>query len=221
VIPKVLIIVDMQRDFMPIVESKSVPDHDRLCNDYTGCQPDCGYKTVEEMISPLPVPGGLDIVPNIVKEAYSGYDLVIATRDFHPGNHSSFKELGGPWPMHCVAGSEGAQILPEIDMVSDIIISKGTNPDENGYSGFGSVKYKTVLAPILHSLQKSGEPGAEVSICGVATDYCVKATALDCGAMGWSTTVLLDCIAGVEDETTEDALILMDSSPDITLKPRD
>jgi nicotinamidase/pyrazinamidase len=183
---KVLIIVDMQKDFMPPM----------LWNE-------------QEETGALPVPGGLDIVPNIVKEAYSGYDLVIATRDFHPGNHYSFKELGGIWPMHCVAGSEGAQLLPAIDMVADIIISKGMAPDENGYSGFGSVKHKTRLSPILSSLQEPGEPAADVTVVGVATDYCVLHTACDAKAMGWPTTVLLDCVAGVAEETTEDALITM------------
>lgn len=194
---KILIIVDMQKDFMPEM-----------------------LWTEEARTGALPVPDGLKIVPNIVKEAFSGYDKVIATRDFHPGNHSSFKELGGPWPMHCVAGSEGAQILPEIDMVADVILSKGQAADEDGYSGFGSVEYDTGLAAILQDLQKPGEEAPEVVVVGVATDYCVFHTACDASAMGWPTTVLLDCVAGVAEETTDDALLVMHEAG-ITLKRRD
>lgn len=194
---KVLIIVDMQKDFMPTM-----------------------LWTEQENTGALPVPGGLAIVPNIVKEAFSGYDKVIATRDFHPGNHSSFKELGGEWPMHCVAGSEGAQILTQIDMVADVILSKGQAVDEDGYSGFGSIKYNTGLSAILNDLQEHGEEPPEVVIVGVATDYCVRATALDAAAMGWKTTVLLDCVAGVAQRTTEEAILTM-NDVGVTLRNRD
>lgn len=160
----------------------------------------------------LPIEGGLDIVPNIVKEAYSGYDLVIATRDFHPPTHTSFKELDGDWPMHCVAGSEGAQILPEIDMIADVIISKGTDPEKEAYSGFDG----TYLHDILLGLK---DP-IEVVIVGVATDYCVHATAMDSKKCGFNTTVLLDCIAGVDKDTSDDALINLNEAG-ITLRTRD
>jgi nicotinamidase/pyrazinamidase len=172
---KALIIVDMQKDFMPSM-----------------------LWSEQEREGALPVKGGLKIVPNIVKEAYSGYDLVVATRDFHPGNHCSFKELGGEWPMHCVAGSEGAQLLPEIDMVADLIVSKGTDPNKEAYSGFDGTR-------LAHALARFNE----VTVVGVATDYCVINTAMDAINEGFKTTVLLDCIAGVSPDTSDDALIVM------------
>lgn len=196
---KVLVIVDMQKDFMPTM----------LWDE-------------QERTGALPVADGLKIVPNIVKEAYRDYDYVVATRDFHPGNHSSFKELGGTWPMHCVAGSEGAQLLPEIDAVADIILSKGTNPARDGYSGFNSTPLAEILVHHIRdagSLGRVGDPFPEVVIVGVATDYCVKATALDAAAMGFETTVLIDCVAGVDEDTELDALLLMGSAG-ITLRPR-
>jgi nicotinamidase/pyrazinamidase len=184
---KALIIVDMQKDFMPRM-----------------------LWSEEEKEGTLAVKDGLKIVPNIVKEAYSDYDLVVATRDFHPGNHMSFKELGGEWPMHCVAGSEGAQLLPEIDMVADVIFSKGTDPEREAYSGFDG----TFLGGYLTGLGVD-----EVVVVGVATDYCVSSTALDAQKLGFKTTVLLDCIAGVQQDTSDDALIVM-SEEGIELRQR-
>lgn len=165
----------------------------------------------------LPVANGLQIVPNIVKEAFSAqYDLIVATRDFHPGNHCSFKELGGDWPMHCVAGSEGAQLLNEIDMVADIIISKGTDASQEAYSGFQTPTES--LGDMLLHLNDLEIP--EVVICGVATEYCVKATALDSLYWGFPTTVLLDCVAGVIEDDAIDALLEMDEAG-ITLRQRE
>jgi nicotinamidase/pyrazinamidase len=195
---RVLLIVDMQKDFMPVKAWSS------------------GRGGRDPIPGALPVADGANIIPNIVKEAFSGYDLVIATRDFHPGNHFSFKELGGEWPMHCVAGSEGADIVREIDMVSDVIVSKGTNLNTDGYSGFDN----TPLSQIISGLQKPGEPVPEVVVTGVAIDYCVFQTACDAKAMGYTTTVLLDCVAGVAEETTDDALLTMHAAG-ITLQNRD
>lgn len=192
---KVLLIVDMQKDFMT---PTTVTD--------------------EEYDPALPVPRSRSIIPNIVKEAFSGYDLVIATRDFHPGNHMSFKELGGEWPMHCVAGSEGAQILSEIDMVADIIISKGTDPAKEAYSGF-ETEHQT-LAEIISGLQEWGGPPADVVVCGVATEYCVLHTAYGAFARGFPTTVLVDCVAGVNEDGANDALIDM-SEAGIVVRTRD
>jgi nicotinamidase/pyrazinamidase len=172
--PKTLIIVDMQNDF------------------------------IDPLTAPLYVEGGEKIVDNIVKEAYSGYDLVVATRDFHPGNHCSFKELGGPWPMHCVAGSTGAYLDHRIDMVADLIVSKGTKANQEAYSGFQGTLLESILCTAPTIVEET-----EVVICGVATEYCVEATAMDAKKIGFKTTVLLDCIAGVDQYESEDALIAM------------
>ena len=190
---KVLIIVDMQNDFMPG--------------------------------GALPVAKGFDIVPNIVKEAHSGYDLIVATRDYHPQTHMSFKEIldekdqsRGIWPMHCIRGTRGAQLLDQIDMVADIIISKGTDAEKEAYSGFDTKNQE--LATIISSLQERGHPPAEVTVVGVATEYCVKATAYGSYARGYPTTVLVDCIAAVDEDDGVDTLLEM-AQYDITLRPRE
>jgi nicotinamidase/pyrazinamidase len=123
----------------------------------------------------------------------------------------SFKELGGEWPMHCVAGSEGAQLLPEIDMVADVIVSKGTDSNP---------RKPTQASTALFSITSLGIAILNRRYCvGVATDYCVEATAIDAVKIGYKTTVLLDCIAGVSQDTSDDALIVM-SEEGIKLRSR-
>lgn len=201
---KVLLIVDMQKDFMdsePRVVNKAVYPEPELL--------------IEEYRPALPVPGALDIVPNIVREAFSGYDLIVATRDWHPQTHISFQEVGGDWPMHCIAGTEGAALLPEIDMVADVIVSKGTNPNAEAYSGFSGTPLEAIIKTAPQITEET-----DVTICGVATEYCVEATALDSMEIGFKTTVLLDCIAGVSEADSEDTLILLDEKG-VTLRTRE
>lgn len=120
----------------------------------------------------------------------------MATRDWHPPNHISFKERGGPWPPHCVQNTPGAEFV--VDLPEDaIIISKATEPDKEAYSGFEG----TNLAEILR------ENGVEkVYICGVATEYCVKATALDAVRHGFETYLLSDAVKGINPEDEKKAL---------------
>jgi nicotinamidase/pyrazinamidase len=109
------------------------------------------------------------------------FDLVIATRDWHPRDHSSFAAQGGPWPEHCVAGTAGAQLHPALDTDRvDVIVDKGTDPGTEGYSGFDG----TDLAAFL---RRRGID--RVTVAGLATDYCVRATALDALAEGFEVTV--------------------------------
>ena len=86
----------------------------------------------------LAVPGGDEIAGAINALAGSGdYALVVATRDWHPPDHGSFAEQGGPWPVHCVAGTPGAELHPALDESHvDVVIDKGTDPGTEGYSGF-------------------------------------------------------------------------------------
>ncbi len=117
---------------------------------------------------------------------------VYATRDWHPPDHSSFAEQGegGPWPVHCVAGTHGAAFDPRLDLEHvDAVIDKGTERTTDGYSGFAA----TTLADDLraHGVRR-------VFICGLATDYCVKATALDARDAGFEAVVLEDAAAPVE-----------------------
>ena len=157
-----LIVVDMQNDFMPG--------------------------------GALPVPEGDSIVPRLNEyiELFEGRALpVFFTRDWHPENHISFKGHGGIWPPHCVQNTEGAMFHKDMRMPLDnkFIISKGTSPDFDAYSGFQG----TVLDSLLR------ERGVtRVFVGGVATDYCVKNTVLGALNLGYSAILLLDGIKGVD-----------------------
>jgi nicotinamidase/pyrazinamidase len=141
----------------------------------------------------LEVPDGDAIAERINALAASGdYDLVVATRDWHPPDHGSFAEQGGPWPAHCVQGSEGAALHPALERGRvDVVVDKGQDPDTEGYSGFEA----TNLAELLR------ERGiGELTIVGLATDYCVKNTALDALRNGFQVTVDSTAVRGVEVE---------------------
>jgi len=117
---------------------------------------------------------------------------VYATRDWHPEDHSSYAQQGGPWPVHCVAGTHGAAFDDRLDLAHvDEVIDKGTARETDGYSGFAA----TVLDRDLreHGVRR-------VFVCGLATDYCVKATALDARAAGFDVVVLEDAAAAVNVE---------------------
>jgi nicotinamidase/pyrazinamidase len=118
------------------------------------------------------------------------FDLVVATRDWHPPDHGSFAERGGPWPVHCVQGTEGAELHPSLDRSRvDVIVDKGTDPDTEGYSGFQD----TTLGDLLR------ERGIDrVTVAGLATDYCVKNTALDALREGLEVTVDSHAVRGVD-----------------------
>jgi nicotinamidase/pyrazinamidase len=130
--------------------------------------------------------------------AAGGFDLVVATRDWHPADHGSFAEQGGPWPAHCVAGTAGAQLHRSLDAGAvDVVVDKGLDPATEGYSAFDG----TSLAELLR------ERGIEaVTIAGLATDYCVRATALDALAEGVAVTVDTAGSRGIDPETTARAL---------------
>jgi nicotinamidase/pyrazinamidase len=139
----------------------------------------------------LAVPGGDEIAERINALARSGdYALVVATRDWHPPEHGSFAAQGGPWPEHCVADTDGAQLHPALDAAAiDVIVDKGQDPATEGYSGFDG----TELAPLLR------EHGiGELTIVGLATDYCVKQTALEGLREGFAVTVDSTAVRGVE-----------------------
>jgi len=141
----------------------------------------------------LSVPAGDEIAGAINAHAASGdYDLVLATRDWHPRDHGSFAAQGGPWPPHCVQGTPGAELHPALDAQAiDAIVDKGQDPGTDGYSGFEA----TGLAERLR------ERGVEeVTIVGLATDYCVKNTALDALREGFAVRVDPGAVRGVEVE---------------------
>jgi nicotinamidase/pyrazinamidase len=118
------------------------------------------------------------------------FELVVATRDWHPSDHGSFEEQGGPWPVHCVQGTEGAELHPGLDRSKvDVVVDKGQNPDTEGYSGFDETNLDTLLR----------ERGIDkLTIVGLATDYCVKNTALDALSNGFEVAVEREAVRGVD-----------------------
>ena len=157
-----LIIVDFQRDFTP-------PD------------------------GALAVSGGDEISTRLNELAGDPrYGTVLATRDWHPADHHSFEESGGPWPVHCVEDTEGAQLHPALrtDQI-DAIIDKGQSPESEGYSAFESDELR-------HLLLEQGVTA--VTVVGLATDYCVLNTARDALREGLIVTVDTSATRAVDRE---------------------
>lgn len=149
----------------------------------------------------LSVAGGDAIVPYVnaqIAAALDGGALVTYTCDWHPPSTPHFAKDGGPWPVHCVAGTWGAALHPALTPDAGPSIRKGAN-GEDGYSGFtmrdpGSGDLvPTELVSILRARDIR-----RVVVCGLATDYCVRATALDAVVLGYPTSVLVDGIRAVD-----------------------
>lgn len=158
----------------------------------------------------LPVPDGDQIVP-LVNQLQRCFDLIVATQDWHPTDHGSFAanhtnrqpgELidlhGLPqilWPTHCVQGTTGAEFVPDLQRDRwDRVFVKGTSPHIDSYSGFydNARRQATGLGDYL---QQKGVD--QVYVAGLATDYCVKFTALDALDLGFKTHVIEDACRGV------------------------
>jgi nicotinamidase/pyrazinamidase len=150
----------------------------------------------------LSVAGGADVIPVINREvalARANGGLVVCTQDWHPEHTPHFAKDGGIWPDHCVRDTWGAELHPALEAPTDTpVVRKGAN-GEDGYSGFtmrdpqSGETIPTELDPLLR------EAGiTEVVVTGLATDYCVKATALDAVRLGYGTTLLTDAIAAVD-----------------------
>ena len=148
----------------------------------------------------LYVAGGERIVAAVNREierARAAGAMVVYTQDWHPERTPHFERDGGIWPVHCVRDSWGAAFHPELDVVGEVV-RKGAE-GEDGYSGFtvrdprGGARSSTRLEALLRDGGVS-----HVVVVGLATDYCVKETALDAARLGFATVVLQDAIAGVE-----------------------
>ncbi len=165
-----LIVVDMQNDFMPG--------------------------------GALPVPKSDTIIPAVnryIKLFLEASRPIYFTRDYHPKDHISFKEYGGLWPAHCVAGSKGAELAEALLLPQDnrFIISKGTSKEFDAYSGFQGT--------ILHELLQ--ERGIKrLFLCGVATEYCVYNTAIGAINLGYQTFILKDAIKDIEEQGSQKVL---------------
>jgi len=157
-----LIVVDFQNDFTPPDGALAVPEGDLIAD------------RLNELA------------------ADPRFDVVLATRDWHPPDHGSFAEQGGTWPVHCVAGTDGAELHPALDRARvDAVIDKGQDPGTDGYSGFEGTDLATLLR----------DRGIDrVTVVGLATDYCVKNTALDALREGFQVSVDTSAARGVDPE---------------------
>jgi nicotinamidase/pyrazinamidase len=152
----------------------------------------------------LSVLGGEGVV-RVINPLQLKFDRIYFTRDWHPQDHCSFSDeptfQDGSWPVHCVQDSPGAEFQGDLHVPSDAtIINKGTDPDKEAYSGFQD----TDLAARLR------DAGVErVFVTGLATDYCVKATALDAVKAGFQTVLVENGCRGVDDEGSKEAITAM------------
>lgn len=166
-----------------------------------------------------------DTVVSVANHLMNAVDLVVATQDWHPANHGSFAsnhvgkkafdmgDLAGlpqvMWPDHCVQWTGGAQFHPGLDTKRVArVFPKGTDATIDSYSGFFD-NGKRKATGLGDWLKAKGV--TEVLICGLATDYCVKATAIDAAQLGFHTVLVEDACRGVAMKATDipDALAAM------------
>lgn len=165
----------------------------------------------------LAVPDGDAVVPRI-NELMPRFDLVVATQDWHPAEHESFAsrhvghapgdviDLHGLqqvlWPDHCIQHSAGASFASGLDVAQfDHVIRKGTDPNTDSYSGFFDNGHRIATGLDAYLRERGVD---RVMICGLATDYCVKFTALDAIATGFDVTLIVDATRGVNLEAGDD-----------------
>jgi nicotinamidase/pyrazinamidase len=166
----------------------------------------------------LPVPEGDRVIP-IANTVMPSFDLIIASQDWHPANHGSFAanhpgknpgeiiDLAGLpqilWPVHCVQNSPGADFAPALDRTRIAhITQKGTNPAIDSYSAFFDNGHQQ--ATDLHAFLQSKNI-THFHLLGIATDYCVKFTALDARQLGYRVTVIQDACRAVNLRATDAA----------------
>ena len=161
----------------------------------------------------LPVAEG-DRIAGPINKLLDSFDLVIATRDWHPPAHGSFRGVevdpakwrgADPpsiWPVHCVQGSPGAELHPALERAKvDIVLDKGQDPNSQGYSAFQDTRLGDLLR----------ERGVDrLFVTGLATDYCVKNSVLDALRLGFDVTVVEDAVRGVDVEPGDSERALRD-----------
>ncbi|SOD41076.1 nicotinamidase [Nitrosovibrio sp. Nv4] len=149
----------------------------------------------------VPVPLGNEVIPGLNRyiAAFLFRQLpIFATRDWHPPDHCSFQQQGGPWPAHCVAQTEGAAFPADLEIPCDThIISKATSREKDAYSGFSETELNALL-------QSSGI--SRLFIGGLATEYCVLNTVRDALAYRYTTFVLRDAVRGIDVDSSRSAL---------------
>lgn len=147
----------------------------------------------------LYVPGGEDVVPLVnaeIERAQEAGAHVLYTQDWHPASTPHFEKDGGVWPVHCVMGTWGAELHPDLRVAGDVV-RKGSN-GEDGYSGFSMrdpTTGETVPTALASLLQQRSV--TRLVVAGLATDYCVRGTVLDARGHGYPTTVLENAVRAV------------------------
>lgn len=142
----------------------------------------------------LAVPEGHMVIEPLNRLARA-YDTVFATRDWHPPDHRSFEDEGGRWPRHCVQGTPGAELDSRLDHGEvDEIVDKGNHREVEGCSAFDGTDFA----------QRLRERGIDsLTVGGLATNICVRRTALDARGLGFDVKLVEDAIRGIELETGE------------------
>lgn len=153
---------------------------------------------------PLAVPRADQVIPvlnDYIQHSIKHASLIVASRDWHPPSHCSFKDQGGIWPPHCIQDTPGAQFHPSLKLPGDaLIVSKGTSLEEDAYSAFQGTELQQLLA---------SRGIASVMVGGLATDYCVLETTLDSLRNGNRTYLLVDASRAVNVRDGEAAIARM------------
>ncbi len=148
----------------------------------------------------LPVPDGDAVVPVLNRYARLFAEAgrpIVASRDWHPERTAHFREGGGPWPPHCIQGTDGAAFHPDLVLPADTrILSKGMDPGDHGYSAFEAVDDDG--RPLHRVLEDAGI--RRLYVGGLATDYCVRASVLDAAERGFNPVLLRDAVRGIDRE---------------------
>lgn len=186
-----LLIVDPQYDFLP-GGSLAVADGDKI----------------------------IPIINQWIEAAIKNHIPIIASRDWHPVNHISFKERGGPWPPHCVQNTHGAAFHRDLKLPNDVLIAeKAFDPDHDAYSAFAGVIHSNRV-PLPEKLQQLQIK--RLWLCGLTFDYCVHFTAMDARQAGYKVMIILPACkaiaAATEQKSFEDlvaagVVMELDSSP--------
>ncbi len=141
----------------------------------------------------LPVPDG-DAVCPVINRLLPHFDFVAATQDWHPANHCSFKERGGPWLPHCLQKSRGAELHPAIDPFAiDVCLKKGEDPAREAYSAFDG---RDERGRRFDECLKERDVQT-LYVAGLTTDYGIRATVLDALQLGYKVYVVTDAIRAV------------------------
>ena len=143
----------------------------------------------------LAVPDGDAVIPVLntwIRRFRNAGLPIFATRDWHPADHCSFRDQGGPWPPHCVAGTKGAEFTTELVLPPDVLVhSKATRSEKEAYSDFEDGEFGRRLREM---------DVGRLFVGGLATDYCVRATVLDGLKEGFQVVLLINAVRAVEVE---------------------